>query len=75
MPPKVASGVSQDATKKKVSRNYKAKGTKNAIAANRTLMAVASSARSSTKRALSPAMIVDRDESPPKRFKFDVSCQ
>ena len=75
MPPKVASSLSHETTKKKVSRNYKAKGSKNAVqvAANRTLMAVASSARTSTKRALSPAMIIDRDDSPPKRFKFDVS--
>lgn len=74
MPPKAASTLSHDITKKRVSRNYKAKGGKNAVqvAANKTLIAVASSARTSMKRALSPAMSIDMDDSPPKRFKFDV---
>jgi len=74
MPPKLGSTLPQDGAKKKVSRNYKAKGSKNpAVAAQRTLMAAAVSARSSSKRALSPAMVVDTDDSPPKRFKPDVS--
>lgn len=74
MPPKLPSGLSHDTTKKKVSKNYKARGMKSVTAANRTLMAVASSARNSTKRALSPAMVVDTDGSLPKRFKSDVCC-